>query len=278
MVRARVALLALLLAATGAAPLRAEPELTSYETAHYTLLTDLDPAEVPEVTAWLEAMHTTYRRVFKGEPIQKLHKARVRIYRQERDFLAHDPAMTDTRGYYEYEAHQLVSYRGESITDLCSLLSHEGVHQFLNEYANKDGEGFPGWFEEGLAEYFCTSRRTRDGKRLQRVRSDVYVRLIRDALKQGALWSLGKLWAYDAEQLPAEEAETFYAHGSLLVEFLVREQPKLIQELYRQKRAGGSNADIMARVFGTDPARHKQLEARWRAWLEHLPEPAEEGE
>lgn len=273
MVRSPVALLALLLLA---APLRGEPALATYETAHYTLLTDLDPAEVPTVSAWLEAMHATYRRVFKGEPVRELPKAKVRVYRRHEDFVAHDPAMHDARGYYEYEGHQLVAYRGESLEDLCSLLSHEGVHQFLNVYANKDGEGFPGWFEEGLAEYFCTSRRTKDGKRLLRVRSPDYVRLLREALGKGEVWPLGKLWAYDAEALPAEEAETFYAHGSLLIEFLIREQPKTIQELYRLKRAGKGNAELMEQVFGRDPARHQKLEARWRAWLARLP--AEGGE
>lgn len=268
----RAAWLALLLLLL-AAPLRAEPALASYETEHYTLLTDLDPAEVPAVTSWLEAMHATYRRVFKGEPVQELPKAKVRVYRRHEDFVAHDPEMDDARGYYEYEAHQLVSYRGDSLEDLCSLLSHEGVHQFLNTYANEDGEGFPGWFEEGLAEYFCTSQRTRDGKRLLRVRSPVYVRLIQEALRAGEVWSLGKLWGYDADALPAEEAETFYAHGSLLVEFLIREHPKTVQEMYRQKRAGASNAELMAKAFGRDPARLQRLEAQWRAWLAHLPAP-----
>lgn len=270
-----VSLALLLLAPAGGL---AQPKLVQHETEHYVLLTDLDPGEVPQVTAWLEAMHSTYRRVFRGDPVHRLPKAKVRVFKREADFQAHDPEMSDARGYYDREAHELVSYRGESVLDLCSLLSHEGVHQFLNEFANKDGEGFPGWFEEGLAEYFSTTTRTRDGKRLARQRSPAYVRVIREALPAGKLWSLAKLWGYDVDALPAEEAETFYAHASLLVEFLVREQPKTVQALYRHKREGAANGALMEKVFGKDPGKHAQLEARWREWLARLPEPAEESE
>lgn len=272
----RAAALALLLLAL---PLRAAPELVAYETKHYTLLTDMAAAEVPEVTAWLEAMHATYRRVFRGEPVHALPKAKVRVFLSFDDYVAWGE-MDDARGYYDREAHELVSYRGESVADLCSLLSHEGVHQFLNEFANKDGEGFPGWFEEGLAEFFCTTRLTPDKKRLRRERSPTYVRVVQERLSGGGLMSLRALWEYDVDQLPAEEAEAFYAHASLFVEFLVREQPKLVQELYRLKRGGASNRELMRKAFGEDRARHGKLEARWRAFLAHLPEPAEapEGE
>lgn len=231
-------------------------ELKEHKTRHYLLKTDIqDARELKQIQLFLEAMHRSYRKVFKSEPVRELGLASVRVYASEAAARAYGQAdhrggsNTNWRGYYSRDRHELVSYRGPSLSDLFSILSHEGFHQFAWVYMTpKEAPALPSWFEEGLAEYFRTSTVKRG--RLEQKPLAHHVQRVKRAQRENWIWTLPQILNSNPSLIKdPERFNAFYAHAYLFVRFLAERSKKSLQKIYRLKKEGKPNNEIMEAVF-----------------------------
>lgn len=231
-------------------------ELKEFKSRNYILKTDIKSArEVKKIKGFLEAMHRSYRKVFKSDPVREPGPASVRVFAAEADYRAYGQKdqgsnfNSNWRGYFARSRHELVSYRGDALTDLFSILSHEGFHQFAREYmVPKEASRLPHWFEEGLAEYFRSSRVRRGA--LDRGPLTYHVRRVKRAQRDQWLWTLAQIWGCNPARLKDPDRFTaFYAHAYLFVRFLAETSKKSLQAIYRLKKEGKDNDEIMAEVF-----------------------------
>jgi len=261
-------LIAVLLVSAGTA----RAELRTSETEHYTLTTDLGRREARRVERFLEAMHATYREVFPHEPVRDAGRATVRVLAARADYDAYGRDDADVafnanwRGYFARDRNELVSYRGEDMRELLSILSHEGFHQFAWAHMTpEDSAVLPPWFEEGLAEYF-RSHDTRRGE-LRHSRQPHHVARVGRAIREGWVWTLDELWGCDPGAI--EDAlvfEAFYAHAHQFVSYLIDRERAAVLRIYRLKREGRTNEEIMAEVFGE--ADRGRLHRAFVAWVQ----------
>ncbi|MCA8922068.1 MAG: DUF1570 domain-containing protein [Planctomycetes bacterium] len=267
--RATLLCLSALLATGWAA---AEPELKEVRTKHYTVRSDLKGQELRELQHFLEAMFKSYSKTFKGEPLREGYAPQVRVFREQADYTAFGQSDSGVRfnanwrGYFSRSRTELVSYRGETLADLFAILSHEGLHQFMWGYGvPPEAEDFPDWFEEGLGEWFRTGR-TRGSTLIQSTLT-YHVERVRRAIDEGWVWTLDQILECDPAKLEdPDRFNAFYAHAYLLMDLLCAREPAVVRQIYLQKKAGKTNAEIMAEVLGT-PEKKERL---YQAFLQHV--------
>lgn len=237
----------------------APPELAERRSKHYTLLTDLpDAREVQQVLRFLDAMHASYEATFKADPVRELSRPQVRVFAAHEDYLAFGRDDQDVgfnanwRGYYARDRNELVSYRGESLPDLFSILSHEGFHQFAWAYiVPPESDRLPDWYEEGLAEYFRTTALS--GNRLAHQFQRHHAERVQRAIREGWVWTQEQVWQCNPALLDDPlRFDAFYAHAYLYVRFLVQHQRKAVLEVYKLKREGRPSAEVIDAVFPAD--------------------------
>lgn len=227
--------------------------LQTYRTRHYDLRTDIaNPGEIEDIGRFVEGMYRTYHDVFRGDPVRQVSRPVVTVYASEADYRSRRGADdTSTRGFYERAGNELMSYRGTSLTDLFSVLSHEGFHQFATEYMQPpDCEALPSWYEEGLAEHFRSGGLTTAGRLRPQTLAYHYER-VRRAIREGWVWTLDQVLDCDPSLLQADALrfEAFYAHVYIFVEYLIEERRSIVLHVYERKREGAENAIIMMEIF-----------------------------
>lgn len=260
MTRSLLVLLVTLPAIASAQAPAPAPTLTRHTSAHYHLLTDLtDAKQLKTVQAFLEGCHKTFVDLIAAKkPVRKLPRPVVRVFRHKADYAQYgkqDTALrfnANWRGYYARPRNELISYLGKQpLSDLCSILSHEGFHQFAWRYVVRPGsDRLPDWFEEGLADYLRSPRLGKDGK-LALVTKPKHLRRLKAAIKAGTQLPWQKLWKTDPATLAnKDEFEAFYAHAYGLARFLMEQGGKgRVKKVFRLKREGVFNADLLLRVF-----------------------------
>ncbi len=137
-------------------------------------------------------------------------------------------------------------------------LRHEVTHGYLHSVV----PNLPLWLDEGIAEYFETSR----GKRGLNY---PHVYLLSKTFRQGK-------WEPDLEQLersnrPAEFSQIQYAESWLWIHFLIESDPstrKILQDHLARLRMTGQAPDMSIVLQDADPEISKRL-------LQHLKEMAE---
>jgi len=123
------------------------------ESQHFVVYSDGSERSLRDYTARLERFHGLLRSRFGGPAqadIRKLPVYLVGDARALRVAMPHLPEGID--GYYTASENDIfaILVRGQSD----DLLLHEYTHHFM---ANANQGRFPGWFSEGLAEYYATA-------------------------------------------------------------------------------------------------------------------------
>jgi len=266
----RLVSVALVLAACGG--LAQAGGLKEYSTKHYTILTDMNSQEVRQLRHFVEAMYKSYKRTFKGDLLRENYAPVVRVYREQADYNAYGAADKEVsfnanwRGYFCRDRVELVSYRGRDLPDLFSILSHEGLHQFLYGYGvPPEAENYPNWFEEGLAEWFRTGRTK--GSNLIQSTLTYHVERVRRAIREDWVWTLEQILECDPAKLDdPDRFDAFYAHAYLLMDLICTREPTIVKQIYQLKKQGKANDEIMAEVLGTAEKRQRL----YQAFLEHV--------
>ena len=216
-------------------------------------------------------MHTSYRQVFVQAPLRDLGRANVHVYLERDEFddrlraeptLPYNPVI---RGFFTTRNYQLVSYRGDDLLALYSVLSHEGFHQFSYAHLVPEGaEKVMPWFEEGLAEYFRSSARRDD--HLIRDEQLHHRQRVRQALEQDRAWTLQRLWDTEPLDLRAsEDIQDFYAYAHQFVSYVFDREQWIVWETFQRKRQGQDNAEIMQAIF--EDMDLDRLQRDFEAWV-----------
>lgn len=267
----RLAFAALLLALLSA-PVQAKgPRLYEERTKHYTLLSDLVPQERRKLGRFLEAMHRTYSKVFKADPIKEVSRPTVRVYKRQEDYAAFCRSLDsnwsgNARGMFFRGPNVLVSYRGRDLPDCYSILSHEGFHQFAWEYFTpEDCRVPPDWIEEGLADYF-RSKTIRSGKLRHEVKG-YHFRRVKRAIREDWVWTRPQLWNCNPGRIKDPLVfDAFYAHAYAMVAYLAEVSPETLKQVFRLKRKGMNNDDLIDEIF--PESKRDKLYRRFLAWVQ----------
>lgn len=267
----RLAAAALLLPLLACAAEAKAPRLYEERTRNYTLLSDLVPAERRKLGRFLEAMHRTYSKAFKAEPIKQVGRPTVRVYKRQEDYAAFCRGLDSSwsgnaRGMFFRRSNLLVSYRGRDLPDCYSILSHEGFHQFAWRYFTPEDCGVPpDWIEEGLADYF-RSKTVRSGKLRHEVKG-YHLRRVKRAIREGWVWTRPQLWGCDPGRIKDPLVfDAFYAHAYAMVAYLAETSPQALEQVFRLKRKGMDNDDLIDEIF--PESKRDGLYRRFLAWVE----------
>ncbi|MGE0708454.1 MAG: DUF1570 domain-containing protein [Planctomycetota bacterium] len=153
--------------------LRGPPWERTYtaETEHYRVKTDISQARCQEYARELEAIRRSYQGFFAEDEAARARKATVLIFDTEEGFQSYAELTTDDRvesllGCYLARYDQLLLYEDKddaTLEETRRVLYHEAFHQFIYPLIPE----LPYWVNEGLAEYF-SSTRIADGRAVER--------------------------------------------------------------------------------------------------------------
>ncbi len=150
----RFVLLGLALAALAAlAPSPALAEWRRAESQHFVVYSDGSERSLRDYTAKLERFHSLLRARFGGAAQADLRKLPVYLVADARALRVAQPGLpAGIAGYYTASENDIYAILVRGQDD--DLLLHEYTHHFM---ANIGQGALPGWFSEGLAEYYATA-------------------------------------------------------------------------------------------------------------------------
>lgn len=123
------------------------------ESEHFIVYSDGSERSLRDYTARLERFHGLLRARFGGPAQDDLRKLPVYLVGDGRALRIAQPQLpTGIDGYYTASENDIFAILIRGQDD--DLLLHEYTHHFM---ANAGQGQFPGWFSEGLAEYYATA-------------------------------------------------------------------------------------------------------------------------
>ena len=130
------------------------------ETEHYSIQSSAAPDQTQEVGRVLEALYTAYSNRFASLPsYQRKHsKLKILLYKDRAEMRRVNRNLGWAEAFYR-KPYCRAYYSAKEINP-CQWMLHEAVHQLNAEVAHLH---LAKWLEEGVAEYFSTSR-LKDGK------------------------------------------------------------------------------------------------------------------
>jgi Protein of unknown function (DUF1570) len=130
------------------------PAIT-FEAPHHLILSSATQAETADTAHALELLYSAYSNRFGSLPqFQREHpKLKVKLFRDRDEFRRINPGLGWAEAYYQ-APYCRAYYSAKEINPYHWML-HESVHQLNAEVARLE---LAKWLDEGLAEYFSTSR------------------------------------------------------------------------------------------------------------------------
>jgi hypothetical protein len=126
---------------------------TRFETPYYIFETDVSQSDAREVVIRMNSMFEEYYRIAKPFVREIKKKQVIRLFSNERDFLAAG-GDSGSAGYYDPIAKSLDILFSRKFKDYSwQTIQHEGFRQFA--YTSEFGAYSPVWMSEGLGEYFA---------------------------------------------------------------------------------------------------------------------------
>jgi hypothetical protein len=141
------------------------------ETAHHLILSSATQAQTAETVQMLELLYNAYSNRFGSLMQAQLSHPRlkVKLFKDRDEFRRINPGLGWAEAFYR-EPYCLAYFSANEINPYHWML-HESVHQLNREVAHLDLEK---WLEEGLAEYFSTSRVVSNRLALGRIDINTY--------------------------------------------------------------------------------------------------------
>jgi len=229
----------------------ADGEFEQRESSHFVLFQDVDIDETGGLRGSrrfeqqvLEDLESAYDRLDQYLGLRPRRKLEVVIY---------DPAIFDQRfaGLFQFPAagfyEGIIRVRGDDrfTYALSRVLHHELVHAAL--HAADRSASYPGWFNEGLAEWFqarAHGKRRLDGWELA---------VLSRAREAGQLFSFEALSVPSFSRLPPRSAQLAYLQSYGLMEYLDRRHgERSLRELCVELVRTGDLRRTLRRVFRAD--------------------------
>jgi Protein of unknown function (DUF1570) len=146
------------------------PSLT-LEVPHHIIYSTATRLQTEETAQAMGLLYSAYsNRLGSLSQFQPSHpKLRVKLFKDRAELRRVNPGLGWAEAFYR-KPYCLAYYSANEINP-CHWMLHEAVHQLNHEVAHLSLEH---WLEEGLAEYFSTSRLTPDGLAVGRIDPNAY--------------------------------------------------------------------------------------------------------
>jgi hypothetical protein len=163
-------LVALAVAAWKFIPRPWHPTLT-LESPHYTIYSTASQQQTKDTAHALELLYAAYsNRLGSVDGYQRTHpKLQIKLFKDRAELRRINPGLGWAEAFYR-EPFCRAYFSADEINPYHWML-HESVHQLNNEVAHLK---LAKWLEEGLAEYFSTSRFTADELSVGRIDLNTY--------------------------------------------------------------------------------------------------------
>lgn len=227
------------------------PWLTSFvhRSAHYEVRSDMGQRVCVLAATELEKFYVKYSAHLRRAPRGERRLFRVYIFSGQAGYLAYTQDLlgekpAHTAGLYSPSLKQLLIWNVPTFDELLRTVRHEGFHQFLDRFA----QDVPRWLDEGLAQYYETSKLV-GGKWEDGALAPQHVARLR---KLAPVPLAAFLAQDDARFYAALERDQNYAQAWALVHFLQHtshENRRLLERLLDLIVTGTPPSDAVARVF-----------------------------
>jgi hypothetical protein len=144
---------------------------THLETTHYAIASSATQPQTEEIGRVVEQLYLVYSNQFHSLPVfQTSHsKLQMKLYKDRKQFRHIHPNLGWAEAFYRKPYCQ--AYYSASEINPYHWMLHESIHQFNEEVAHLD---LVKWLEEGLAEYFSTSRYQKGQLKLGHIDPNTY--------------------------------------------------------------------------------------------------------
>ncbi|MEM7576855.1 MAG: DUF1570 domain-containing protein [Planctomycetota bacterium] len=220
------------------------PQLTTYESRHYEIRTNLSREEAVDLGRHMDLVFREYDRVLRALRGSAKGLQPMYLLRTEADY----HALLDTKygidgqgsgGMFFWRGNSsglAVFVEGRNRGDLLSTLQHEGFHQFA---WIKMRDNLPIWVNEGLAEYFGDAIVV-DGKVRHGIVNAHRLGRLRDADEKSLLIPFADVLELDSDRWfdhmrsGSPRGHLQYDQSWSIVHFLIHDSPKKIRPAFEQ--------------------------------------------
>ncbi len=238
------------------------------ETPHYSIASTASQAQTEEVGRVVEQLYAAYSNRFGNLPsFRHDHpKLKLLLFKDRREFRWVNPDLGWAEAYYRQPYCR--AYYSADETNPYHWMLHEAVHQLNREVAQLN---LTEWLDEGLAEYFSTSRIQNDQLMLGRIDPHTYpvwwmdeiatVTNLQACLTNGSVIPLRAILSNSGGPSMNREFNLYYLHWWTLAHFIF-ECPKYREPAMKLLQQGGG-LDAFEKTIG--PVDTVQLE-----WYRHV--------
>lgn len=241
------------------------------QTPHYIIYSTAAPAQTQDTAQAMELLHNAYSNRFGSLPqFQDAHpKLRVKLFKDRDELRQVNPGMGWAEAFYR-EPYCLAYYAANEINPFHWML-HEATHQLNHEVAHLKLEH---WLEEGLAEYFSTSRMAPDGLEVGRIDPNTYpvwwMDLIATSpnpaenLRNGSVIPLRCIITNHGGPAMNSHFNLYYLHWWTLTHFVFESPQHREHALALVERGGGLAA------FEQTIGPLETVQPEWHAYVRHM--------
>lgn len=268
-------LLFLLAVAVGVAAWRWVPRpwhpVLCLDTPHYVILSSATRAQTEEIGQLVEQLYSAYSNRFGAlSTFSPNHpKLQMKLYKDRRQFRRVHPGLGWAEAFYRPPFCE--AYYSAAEVNPYHWMLHEAVHQLNAEVGRLSLQP---WLEEGLAEYFSTSRIVHGQLRPGTVDPNTYpvwwIELLATEpdlaanIRNGSVIPLRAIITGHGGPSMNRRFNLYYLHWWTLTHFIVETEPYR-QSVLRLVQEGGS-AEAFERLLGP----MDQVQDRWHTYVRHL--------
>lgn len=241
------------------------------DTPHYVILSSATRSQTEEIGRGVEHLYLAYSNHFGSLPTFGRHhpKLQMKLYRDRRQFRRVHPGLGWAEAFYRPPFCEAYYSAGEA--NPYHWMLHEAVHQLNAEVGRLN---LAPWLDEGLAQYFSTSRIVEGQVRLGTVDPNTYpvwwIELLATEpdlaanLRNGSVIPLRVIITGQGGPSMNRDFNLYYLHWWTLTHFLFETEPYR-QSALRLVEAGGS-LEACERLLGPI----EKVQERWHTYVRHL--------
>jgi hypothetical protein len=249
---------------------QARAQLKQYDSAYYTIYTDITPDEEKEAAIRMTRMAEEYHERTKSFAGVIRTKFPFYLYRSRQDYYAAG-GPPGSAGVFMNDGQdtKLMAIAGRHLgQETWHVVQHEGFHQFAHAVI---GGEMPIWLDEGLAEYFGESIFTGDGF-VTGIVPPWREQRLKDEITGGQFMPLSELMAMSSRQWSAQLDLKNYDQAWSMVHFLVYGDDGKYTDPFSQCIAEMSRGKPFNNAWQQALGPADTFEERWKNWWTSQPE------
>lgn len=243
------------------------------ETAHHLILSSATQPQTVDTAQMLELLYNAYSNRFGGlAQFRHEHpKLKVKLFKDRAEFRRVNPGLGWAEAYYR-QPYCRAYFSADEINPYHWML-HEAVHQLNREVARLE---LAKWLEEGLAEYFSTSRLISNQLAVGRIDVNTYpvwwleelatTPDLPENIRNGSVIPLRSIISNRGGPGMSSHFNLYYLHWWTLTHFLF-ESPQYRERAFAVVQKGGA-----LEAFEETIGPVEEVQAQWHAYVRRLKE------